>query len=305
MSKKRSGWLSRIVLALGLIAFLGFSIVPLLGGVLEARQPSPTPTAANNPAANGGTPEDDLRAQERGYQLVLEREPDNQTALRGLIDVRRQLNDIEGAIEPLERLAELNPNEPRYTVLLAQTKQYLGDREGAAETYRNLLNRDPGNITALQGLVELLLEEDRPETAIAAIEDTLQLAPNANQEEAGSIDVVSTQLLLGQVYAEQGRNDAALNVFENLIQENPQDFRPLVGKALLLESQNKLDEAKATLATAIDLAPPQQKDRIQIVLDRLNTPQPSAESDSAPESAPDNPAEANPDADTPDAPEAE
>lgn len=272
MSKKRSGWFSRIVLAIGLVAFLGFSIVPLLGGVLEARQSPSTPTTPTPSAANE-TPEADLRAQERGYELVLQREPDNQTALRGLIDVRRQLNDIEGAIEPLERLAELNPNEPRYTILLAQTEQYLGDREAAAETYRNLLARDPGNIRALQGLVDLLLQENRPEAAIAAIEDILQLAPQTNAEDNASIDVVSAQLLLGQVYAEQGRTDEALNVFENLSQENPQDFRPLVGKALLLEETGKTEDAKATLTTAANLAPPQHKDRIQILLDNLNQAQ--------------------------------
>lgn len=267
MSKKRSGWFSRIVLAIGLIAFLGFSIGPLLGGVLQTNRGSSTPTPTNTPSAT--TPDDDLKAQERGYKLVLEREPDNQTALRGLIDVRRQLNDVEGTVPPLERLAELNPEESRFRVLLAQTKQYLGDREGAVETYRALINQEPGNVQALQGLVTLLLQENRPEAAIAAIEDILQLAPQANQAEPGSIDVVSTQLLLGQVYAEQQRYDQALNVFENLSQEHSSDFRPLVGKGLILEETGQVDEAKAALNTALELAPAQQKDRIQILIEDI------------------------------------
>ncbi|MGM0456466.1 MAG: tetratricopeptide repeat protein [Cyanobacteriota bacterium] len=273
MSKKRSGWFSRIVLAIGLIAFLGFSIAPLLGGVLQANQGNSSPTPTNTPAASN--PQEDLQAQERGYKLVLEREPDNRTALRGLIDVRRQLNDIEGTIEPLERLAELNPEESRYWVLLAQTKQYLGDREGAVETYRELITREPGNVQALQGLVTLLLEEDRPEAAIAAIEDTLQLATQADQSEPGSIDVVSTQLLLGQVYAEQQRYEQALNVFDNLSQEHSSDFRPLVGKGLILEETGQLDEAQAVLNSALDLAPAQQKDRIQILIEQIQASQAS------------------------------
>ncbi|WP_035493676.1 tetratricopeptide repeat protein [Baaleninema simplex] len=273
MSKKRSGWITRIMLSVGLLAFLGFSLFPLLSGVLEARQTSQTPTPSPTSAANAVS-EDDLSAQARGYELVLQREPDNETALRGLIDVRRQQGDIEGAIEPLERLAELNPDEPRYTILLAQTKQYLGDLEGAAETYRNLLTREPGSIQALQGLVDLLLQEGRPEAAVGVIEETLQLAPQANQDGADSIDVVSVQLLLGQVYAYQGRTEDALNVYENLIQEHSDDFRPLVGKALLLEQSGKVDEAKATLNTALSVAPPQHKDRIQILIDQLNEPAP-------------------------------
>lgn len=284
MSKKRSGWFSRIVLAIGLIAFLGFSIAPLLGGVLQANQSNSTPTPTNSPTASN--PQEDLQAQERGYRLVLEREPDNKTALRGLIDVRRQLNDIEGTIEPLERLAELNPEESRYRVLLAQTKQYLGDREGAVETYRELITREPGNVQALQGLVTLLLQEERPEAAIAAIEDILQLASQANQSEPGSIDVVSTQLLLGQVYAEQQRYEQALNVFDNLSQEHSSDFRPLVGKGLILEETGQLDEAQAALNTALELAPAQQKDRIQILIEEIQASQASpTEEDSSEESS--------------------
>ena len=235
--------------------------------MLQGTQGRSTPTPTNTPSAT--TPDDDLKAQERGYKLVLEREPDNRTALRGLIDVRRQLNDVEGTVAPLERLAELNPEESRFRVLLAQTKQYLGDREGAVETYRALINQEPGNVQALQGLVTLLLQENRPESAIAAIEDVLQLAPQANQAEPGSIDVVSTQLLLGQVYAEQQRYDQALNVFENLSQEHSSDFRPLVGKGLILEEMGQLDEARSALNTALDLAPAQQRDRIQILLEDI------------------------------------
>lgn len=115
----------------------------------------------------------------------------------------------------------------------------------------------------------LLLQENRPESAIAAIEDVLQLAPQANQAEPGSIDVVSTQLLLGQVYAEQQRYDQALNVFENLSQEHSSDFRPLVGKGLILEEMGQLDEAESALNTALDLAPAQQRDRIQILLEDI------------------------------------
>jgi hypothetical protein len=40
-----------------------------------------------------------LAAQERGYQTVLQREPQNQTALEGLTNVRLQMNNQVGAIE--------------------------------------------------------------------------------------------------------------------------------------------------------------------------------------------------------------
>ena len=63
-----------------------------------------------------------LAAQERGYQTVLQREPQNQTALEGLANVRLQMNNKVGAIEPLEKLVKLNPDRADYKALLRQAK---------------------------------------------------------------------------------------------------------------------------------------------------------------------------------------
>jgi len=63
-----------------------------------------------------------LAAKERGYETVLQREPQNQTALEGLANVRLEMNNKLGAIEPLEQLVRLHGDRADYQALLAQAK---------------------------------------------------------------------------------------------------------------------------------------------------------------------------------------
>ncbi|QYO62920.1 tetratricopeptide repeat protein [Leptolyngbya sp. 7M] len=131
MSNKRNRWLTGLVMAIGVLAFVGFSIIlPFSGAFQQSQKPAGSATPSPRPS---GSPSADLEAQAKGYELVLQREPDNQTALRGLVETRIQQGKLEELLPPLQKLADLNPDQPDYTVLLAQTKQRLGDREAAAD----------------------------------------------------------------------------------------------------------------------------------------------------------------------------
>ncbi len=276
MSEKPGRWIIRVVMVLALAAFVGFSLLPLLNNAIKANQvPSgatPTPSQASQ-----SPQQPDWEAQARGYELVLQREPDNQAALKGLLEVRLQAiaqkkGDVKDVIPPLEKLVKLNPDEPRYAVLLAQAKQYAGDREGAAQAYRGILTSKPGNIEALQGLASLLIQQNRPTSAIGLLQDTIKAANTANQAAPGSVDVPAVQLILGDVYAQQKRYDEAIAVFDEIIKNNKDDFRPVLAKAMVLKMQGKTDDARAVFAKAINLAPAQYKDQIQQLASGAPTP---------------------------------
>lgn len=268
MSQKRGSWLARIAVLIGLVGLLGFSVTPMVSAVLEARQSSP-PDAKTAAEDTQRQKQSDLEDRARGYELVLQREPDNQTALLGLLQIKLELNDIKGTVEPLEKLAALNPQETRYQVLLAQTRQYTGDREGAAQTYRNILTAQPGNLQALEGLSALLIDEGRPEAAIGLLEDALKTAPQANQVEPKSVDVTSVRVLLGGVYAKQQRYEDALQAYNKAIEADSKDFRPVFGKAKVLKQQGKIEDARPLFDKALALAPAQYKDPIQVEIESL------------------------------------
>ena len=261
MSQTRNRWLINIVLLLAVIAFIGFSMFPLISSAFKESPGATIATPASGQKPDVGE-KSKLQEQAHGYELVLQREPENQTALQGLAQARLQLRDLKGAIAPLEKLAALNPNRTDYTLLLAQLKQYSGDHEGAAQTYRSVLATKPGNVDALSGLTKLLLQQQHPEAAIGLLQDTLKTASQSNQIQPGSVDVASVQLLLGEVYATQKRYDEAIAIYEQAIKEAKQDFRPVLAKAVVLKTQGKTEQAKPLFENAAALAPAQYKERI-------------------------------------------
>lgn len=289
MSKKSNRWLINIILVVATIALVGGSMLPLLTSTIEQSQP---PTAS--PLPSGQTPAaqtTQLTDQVRGFELVLQREPENQTALQGLVDAKIKLGDVKGAIPSIEKLAVLNPTQTQYTLLLAQAKVRTGDIEGGQNAYRAVLKTNPTDNLALQGLVLTLLQQQRPDEAISFLQDTL------TKTKAGSADTTTVQLLLGEVYANQKRYDEAIATYDRAIATNSQDirpflakgsvlavqkryddaialydratrldskdFRPVLAKASVLKEQGKNDQAKPLFETAANLAPPEYKAQIQ------------------------------------------
>nr|WP_228049133.1 tetratricopeptide repeat protein [Nodularia sp. LEGE 04288] len=267
-------------------AFVGVSVIPIISAI---NNPSPLNQNAASTSSSGSASNQLSKLQDevRGYELVLQREPENQTALNGLLQARLQLlslkqGDIQGVIEPLEKLARLNPQQSEYGVLLAQAKQQMGDLEGSAQAYRSILDTQPGDLKALQGMVALLLDQERPEAAIGLLEETLSNADQGNKIQPGSVDAVAVQVLLGTVHASQKRYPQATSVYDQAIKKDPQDFRPVLAKAMLFREQGKVEEAKPLFDSAVALAPAQYKDEINRAAASPSPAPPSAESPSTP-----------------------
>lgn len=279
MTVKRNRWLVISVLVVAVGAFLAISLLPLLAGRGD-RSIATTPAGQTPGAAEV---QEELEARARGYELVLEREPDNQVAIQGLVETRIQMGDLQGVIAPLERLAELNPDTPNYQVLLGQTKQAIGDLDGAAEAYRGVLTDNPGDMNALQGLVALLIQQERPQAAIGLLQDTLQSAPQTNEVTPGAIDTASVQLLLAQVYVEDDQLDKALSIYDEAIAKAGDDFRPFLAKALVLRDVGETEEATSLFEQAEAMAPAQYKDQVRQL---ATTPQDAPATTTADEGAP-------------------
>lgn len=273
MSQTGNRRIFQIVLVLAVVAFVGISLIPILTAFNPSKSLSSNVSGMSNNALSSSAQSSTLEDQVRGYESVLQREPENQTALKGLLEARLRLlsqkkrgevkpSDIQVVIETLEKLVKLNPQQSEYAVLLAQAKQEIGDLEGAAQVYRSILSTKPGDLKALQGMVRLQLSKQRPEAAIGLLQDTISKAAQANSIQPGNVDTVAVQILLGGVYSFQKDYTQANNIYDQAMKQNAQDFRPVLAKAMLLKEQGKYEQAKPLFASASTLAPTQYKDEI-------------------------------------------
>ena len=254
---KRNRWLPRIALIFFALVLLGAGIAPAIGPLLGGSKAISPQTGASPDAQKA-----ELERTLQGYEAVLQREPENPNALRGVVEVKSKLGDLKGTIGPLEKLVKANPTVSEYAILLAQTKQYLKDDEGAIQVYRDALIAKPADLQILGALSQLLVKQDRPQAAIGLLQDTLRDAPKFNQANPGSIDTVAVSVLLGRTFANQKRYEESYRVLDTAIKEKPDNFQAYLAKALALKDEGKASEAKPLFEKATSLAPAELKDRI-------------------------------------------
>ena len=150
---------------------------------------------------------------------------------------------------------------------MAQTKQQLQDYEGASNIYRNLLASNPLDIRTLKGLADLFILQKRDAEAIQTVQNAITQAiklRGSDPSEENSANVTSVQLLLGEIYLQQNRVNDAIALYDNTTtQMNPNDFRPILAKAIVLNQQGQTKAAEPIFQQALLLAPTQYKETIK------------------------------------------
>jgi cytochrome c-type biogenesis protein CcmH/NrfG len=113
--------LTKIFIISSGIAFLASSLLGVASLISTSlNQPVASKNAAQSQNAQ-------LQAEERGFVAVLKREPNNQTALRGLIEIRMQTGDAPGTKSALEQLVKLNPTNNQYKEFLTVLNKQIAD----------------------------------------------------------------------------------------------------------------------------------------------------------------------------------
>ena len=127
--------IERIAVVVSIVSFGGSIVFGAINTVSSAlKQPIQNQTASAAPtSAQKQLGKTQFKAQEHEYEVVLKQEPENQIALKGLVEVRLQMKDTKGAVKPLKKLIELNPHHQEYKTLLAGLNKQKGGGEGKGD----------------------------------------------------------------------------------------------------------------------------------------------------------------------------
>lgn len=214
------------------------------------------------------------------WKTLEKRQPDNPLTynLRAAIDMGK--GDLPAARKALERAVQLQPTYFPAVANLASIDLRDKNVDGARQRYRQLLAKDPGNLSALLALAQLensnggstdtvvgLLKEARranpnSEMALSALvsyyvtkNDPKQALAVAQEGLASSPNSPRYLEMVGQLMLQTGSNDQAIATFRKLAATNPEslELQIRLGQAQLQVGQT--DVALQTFGSALKSKP--------------------------------------------------
>lgn len=193
----------------------------------------PTPTTQTKEGEGDGDGGEALAAE------YLKTHPNDISSLKILLHTRMIKRDIPGAVEILDRMMLVEPYEIEWKLLKAQAHFYLGDMNEARLTYERILKFSPFSPAALQGLATVMQKCGDEDAIVPMLAGTLEKALIENKVKA----VQNLRLLLGEYYLFEKKYQEALMNYQDVVKEDPEDFRPYFWQGIIYSILEKKDEA--------------------------------------------------------------
>lgn len=191
-----------------------------------------------------GRPEAAIEALQKAVALA----PDLEPALFNLGNALIGLGRWGEAREVLQKLLELDAGDPQARYLLAVARGESGERQQAIEELQRLLRDDPAQLAPRRSLAKMLLDDQRPEEALAVYRRGLEvdLEPPARSELLG---------LLAELEWRRGRKGKAIEAFEQAVAVEPGSSQAHTRLANALQLAGQRRRAAQSFARAVELDP--------------------------------------------------
>ncbi|EOA21088.1 hypothetical protein CARUB_v10001425mg [Capsella rubella] len=206
--------------------------------------PPPSTTADLASDKSSGTDQISSSQKEEKDEAALEKHlaenPNDVKALQSLMKIKFQTKNLEHALEILNRLIEIEPEEQEWRIFKAQVQTYGGDFDSATKGFEEVLSKDPFRVEAYHGLVMAYSES---ESKLSEVESRINEAIEKCKKENKKKDFRDFMLLIAQIRVIKGNPTEALRVYQELVKDEPRDFRPYLCQGLIYTLMKKKDEA--------------------------------------------------------------
>ncbi|KAK4583511.1 hypothetical protein RGQ29_026302 [Quercus rubra] len=203
------------------------------------------PAFAATATAPPPTVEESINTEETESSIEdrLSQDPEDIEALKSLMEVRIKARKLKEAIQVIDRLIELEPEEFEWPLLKANIFSFMGEQELAKSKFEEILEKDPLRVEAYHGLV-MVSSELSDENMLKELAKRVEEATEKCDKLGKKSDARDFKLLVAQINVVKGLYNEALRIYEQLAKEEPRDFRPYLCQGILYTLLSKKDEAE-------------------------------------------------------------
>ena len=228
----------------------------------EARKKSPDSVALGTLLASTAIRAGNYDLAVSEYQQLLSKNPKSAQICLRLGEVYVRKGDLGSAIPMFQQARKLSPKDPAAATQLANALMTAGRADEAKLEYQRALELRPDDPFIQNSLAFSLSESG------SNLDEAQQLAQRAIQKMPGQPNFADT---LGCIYLKKKMNDSALQVFNRLVQQTPDNPTFRYHRAMALLEKGEKAAAKTELQEAQARQPtPVQARKITELMDKLN-----------------------------------
>jgi tetratricopeptide (TPR) repeat protein len=223
------------------VALLAFFLFRFQQNPATATSSLPPPPAQSSTAAITATEKLSNKENNTTIDDKLIENSNNANALRSLVEENVKARKLSEAIRVVERLIELEPEEFDLLLLKSHLHSHNGEHELAKKGFEFTLQQDPFNSEAYRGLLMANLELKEPmEAFLNRVDEVVKFFEEKKMES----EAREFKLLIAQVKVMEEDYSGALKVYEQIVKEEPSDFRPYLCQGVVYSLLRKNDEAQ-------------------------------------------------------------
>ncbi|KAJ8754063.1 hypothetical protein K2173_001961 [Erythroxylum novogranatense] len=182
-----------------------------------------------------------LEEQEKSLEQYLTQNGESFDTLRSLMEVKIKSRKLLEAVGVVDRLIELQPNDDEWPLLKGQILSFSGDSESARKIFEDILAKDPLRVEAYHGLMMANSESGEPFNELLK---RIEVVMEKCEKEKKSLLLRDFKLLFAQVRVMEEKYGEAIKLYDELVMEEPRDYRPYLCQGIIYTLLKKKDEAE-------------------------------------------------------------